>query len=106
MSGVTRPMPQIASAKMPDRNGVENDEKKIAIAATVNTSHQASAIALKIADVIATFWIARIASIAIENAPTSTLSTSAMPRYLPTTNSQRSIGLVTMVWMVRRWTSP
>ena len=27
-----------------------------------------------------------------------------MPAYLPTTDSQRSIGLLTMAWTVRRWT--
>ena len=56
MSGVTRPITHIASAKMPDRNGVENDEKKIAIAATVSTSNHASTIARTTAAETPTPW--------------------------------------------------
>src|SRR5262249_52502295 len=105
MSGVTRPIIQIASAKIPDRNGDENEEKKIAIAATVSTSSHASAIAWNSAGVIATCWYASISIIASANSTTSTLSTRLMPKYFPTTNSQRSIGLLTIAWIVRRWTS-
>src|SRR6266566_2451257 len=89
ISGVTRPIAHIASAKMPDRNGVENDEKKIAIAATVSTSTHASTIASITGTETATCCHASIAIIATANSATSTVSTSAMPRYLPTTNSQR-----------------
>ncbi len=90
---------------MPDRNGVENDEKKIAIAATTRTSSHASTIALLIAGVSATPCHASVPAIAAANTPTSTLSRSAMPAYLPTTSSQRSMGLLAMAWIVRRWTS-
>src|SRR5260221_7366084 len=97
-SGVSRPITQIASAKIPDRNGVENDEKKIATAATVITSNHDSTIALITADDMPTCSHARVITIAIVNTPTSTLRTSAIPRYLPITNSQRSIGLLTIAW--------
>src|SRR5690606_30097500 len=92
-------------AKMPDMNGVENDEKKIAIAATVSTSNQASTIALSTALDTPTPWNVSISAIATANSATSTDSTRAIPRYLPITNSQRSIGLLTIAWIVRRWTS-
>jgi hypothetical protein len=46
-----------------------------------------------------------IAIIATPNSATSTLRSSAIPRYLPTTNSQRSIGFETIAWIVRRCTS-
>src|SRR5437016_6196282 len=67
ISGVTRPITHIASAKMPERNGVENDEKKIAIAATVRTSTHASTIASSTATETATCCHASIAIIATEN---------------------------------------
>lgn len=105
MSGVTRPITHIASAKMPDRNGVENDEKKIAIAATASTSTHDSTTALTTAEVTAVPCRPSRPIIASANTATSTVSTSAMPAYLPTTNSQRSIGLHTIAWIVRRWTS-
>jgi hypothetical protein len=81
---------------MPDRNGLENDEKNTAIAATVSTSSQASTIALPIAAVTATPCHVSSAIIASANSPTSTDRTSAMPRYLPSTNSHRAIGLDTI----------
>src|SRR5438132_11115684 len=76
MSGVTRPISHIASAKIPDKNGVENDEKKIAIAATVSTSTHASTIASTTAADTATCCHASIAIIATENSATRTVSTS------------------------------
>src|ERR1041384_468063 len=105
MSGVSRPMTHIASAKMPERNGELNDEKKIAIDATVSTSIHASTSARRIADEIPEPWNSSISTIATPNSATSTDNTSAMPAYLPTTNSQRSIGFETIEWIVRRWTS-
>src|SRR6185436_15192692 len=80
-SGVTRPITQIASAKMPDKNGVENDEKKIATAATTWTSNHASTIAFTIALDTPTPCRVSMPSIATANTPTSTLSTSTMPKY-------------------------
>src|SRR5215468_2461149 len=98
-------MTKMANVKMPDRNGVENDEKKMATAATTMTSIQPSSTALATFASKAMPENASMAASATANAATSSVSVTAMPRYLPITNSWRSIGLDRMTWMVRFWIS-
>src|SRR5262249_33915631 len=92
---------KIAKVKMPDRNGVENDEKKMAMAATSMTSSQPSATALSTFSSNEKPELHSMTARATAKAATRSVKVTTMPRYLPRTNSWRWMGLARMAWMVR-----